>query len=197
VTDLKVLEAPMERVSEIKVAGGAPSPVSSNAPNQESRQGGAQGSIFAIDNRAETALAVLRYRMKDAAIDAAEDGFEAGGHRFSRGSFIIRNASASDLNRVTTELGLMAYALPASPTVKTHPVRAARVALMHTWLSTQLDGWWRQALDSLGIPYDYISTEGAAKSDKLNAKYDVILFAPLGFGGDPLAIVRGVPMDWG
>jgi hypothetical protein len=197
VTDVKVLEAPMERVSEIKVPGGAPSQVSSRAPNQASTQGSAQGSIFAIDNHAETALAVLRYRLKDATIDAAEDGFEATGHKFSRGSFIVRNASASDLDRVTTELGLKAYALPAAPTVKTHPVRAARVALMHTWLSTQLEGWWRQTLDSLGIPYDYISTEVAAQSDNLNSKYDVVLFAPLGFSGDPLTIVRGMPMDWG
>ncbi|HXJ91986.1 MAG TPA: M14 family zinc carboxypeptidase [Terriglobia bacterium] len=189
VTDVKVLEAPMERVTEIKVAGGAPAETSSQAT--------APASVFAIDNHAETALAVLRYRMKDATIDASEEGFETGGHKFSRGSFIIRNASASDLNRVTTELGVRAYALPAAPTVKTHPVRAARVALMHTWLSTQSEGWWRQTLDSLGIPYDYISTQTAAKSENLNAKYDVILFAPLGFGGDPLTIVRGMPMDWG
>ncbi len=189
VTDVKVLEAPMERVGEINVPGGAPA--------QTPSEGTAQAAVFAIDNHADTALAVLRYRMKDAAIDAAEDGFEAGGHKFSRGSFIIRNTSASDLNRVTTELGLKAYALPAAPAVKSHPVRAARVALIHTWLSTQSDGWWRQTLDSLGIPYDYISTQTAAENGNLNAKYDVILFAPLGFGGDPLTIVRGMPMDWG
>jgi Zinc carboxypeptidase len=189
VSDLKVLDAKMEPVREIKVPGGGLA--------QTSIQGTNQGSIFAIDNHAETGLAVLRYRMKDAAIDATEEGFEAGGHKFSRGSFIIRNVSASDFNRVTADLALQAYALQSAPAVKTHPVRAARVALMHTWLSTQLDGWWRQALDLLGIPYDYISIEAATKNDNLNAKYDVILFAPLGYGGDPLAIVRGMPMDWG
>src|SRR5271170_3952599 len=57
VSDLKVLDAKMEPVSEIKVPGGAPA--------QTSIQGTNQGSIFAIDNHAETGLAVLRYRMKD------------------------------------------------------------------------------------------------------------------------------------
>ncbi|HEV3277998.1 MAG TPA: M14 family zinc carboxypeptidase [Terriglobia bacterium] len=181
VTDLKVLEAPMERAGDIKVSGGAEG----------------HGSIFAIDNHADTALAVLRYRMKDATIDAAEDGFEAAGRKFNRGSFIIRNVSVSDLDHVAAGVGLQAYSLETAPAVKTHPVRAARVALMHTWLNTQLEGWWRQALDSLGIPYDYVSTQVAAANDDLSAKYDVILFAPLGFGGDPLPIVNGMPMNWG
>ena len=64
--------------------------------------------------------------------------------------------------------------------MKIHPVRAARVALMHTWQSTQTEGWWRQALDFNGIPFKYISTQDVAKDNNLNAKYDVILFGPGG-----------------
>jgi len=180
VTDVKVLDAPMERVADIRAPGGV----------------AGSGSIFAINNHADTALAILRYRMKDATIDAAEDGFEAGGHKFNRGSFIIRNVSGSDLQKAASELGVQAYALDTAPTVKTHPVRAARVALLHTWLSTQTEGWWRQAFDALGLPYDYISTQYVAGNDNLNAKYDVILFPP-GAGGDPLTIVKGMPTDWG
>ena len=36
----------------------------------------------------------LRYRLKDAQIDAAEEPFEAGGQKFNRGSFIIRERRA-------------------------------------------------------------------------------------------------------
>jgi hypothetical protein len=71
-------------------------------------------------------------------------------------------------------------------------VRAARVAVMHTWLSTQTEGWWRYALDQLGIPYDYISTQVAARTPDLNAKYDVILFPPT--SGNGQAIIDGLPM---
>ncbi|MFN2598284.1 MAG: hypothetical protein ABR563_13980, partial [Pyrinomonadaceae bacterium] len=70
--------------------------------------------------------------------------------------------------------------------------RAARVAFMHSWLSTQDEGWWRMAFDKLGVPYDYISTQTAARDADLNAKYDVIVFAPV--GRDPNAVVQGMPM---
>ena len=68
-----------------------------------------------------------------------------------------------------------------------------RIALMHTWLSTQTEGWWRMALDRLGVKYDYISTQDVAKDGNLRGKYDVILFAPVGVR-DRRAIVDGLPM---
>lgn len=68
-----------------------------------------------------------------------------------------------------------------------------RIALMHTWLSTQTEGWWRMALDRLGVKYDYISTQDVAKDADLHARYDVILFAPVGVR-DRRAIVEGLPM---
>ena len=73
-----------------------------------------------------------------------------------------------------------------------HPARAARIALMHTWQSTQTEGWWRIALDAYKIPYDYISTQDVARTANLREKYDVILFAP--GGGAPQAIIDGLPM---
>ncbi len=87
---------------------------------------------------------------------------------------------------------MKAYALGAAPTVKTHPARAARVALMHTWLSTQTEGWWRYAFDNMELPYEYISVQDVAKDANLRAKYDVIMFAPGGGGGQ--AIIDGMPM---
>jgi len=68
-----------------------------------------------------------------------------------------------------------------------------RIALMHTWLSTQTEGWWRMALDKLHVPYKYISTQDAARDPDLRGKYDVILFGPVGYAGTQL-IVDGLPM---
>ncbi|MFQ6047027.1 MAG: hypothetical protein ACE5PT_11840, partial [Gemmatimonadales bacterium] len=100
--------------------------------------------------------------------------------------------AASELDRATRELGLQAYALSDPPEVPTHPVRAARVAILHTWLSTQTEGWWRQAFDFLEIPYDYISVQDVAATSNLNRKYDVIVFPPA--GANPQSIVQGLPM---
>ena len=181
VTDRKVLDAAMERVTEIHASGGVKG----------------EGAIFAINNNAEPALATLRYKMKDAGMETAEEPFESGGKKFNRGSFVIRNANRSELDHAAANLGLQVVALAAAPSVKTHPVRAARVAFVHTWLSTQTEGWWRLALDNLGIPYDYMDTQAIAKIGDLNAKYDVILFPPVGFASSPTAIINGIPVAWG
>ena len=181
VTDAKVLDAPMERVSEIQPGGGV----------------SGEGDVFAINNNAEPALATLRYKLRDASMDAAEEPFEAAGKKFSRGTFLIRGTTRAQLADALAGTGLQATALSAAPTVKKHPLRAARIALVHTWLSTQTEGWWRQALDWLGVPYDYISTQTVSKIADLNAKYDVILFPPVGFFSSPTAIINGLPTEWG
>jgi hypothetical protein len=150
-----------------------------------------QGAVFAIDHNADNGLATLRYKLRAADIAAAEEPFTAAGKKFARGSFVIRGVGRDELDRTARELGLSVVALDAAPSVKTHPVRAARVAILHTWLSTQTEGWWRYAFDQLSIPYDYISTQDVAKAADLNAKYDVILFPPA--GGNAQQIVEGLP----
>lgn len=180
VTDPKVLDTPMERANSVKAPGGV----------------SGTGSVALINANGDTAIGTLRYRMKEASIDAAEEPFEAGGHKFNRGSLIVRNADASELQKATADLGLQAVAAASAPSVKTHPVRAARVALLHTWLNTQTEGWWRLALDQMKIPYDYISTQEVARNSNLRAKYDVILFPPVGFS-DPERIIQGLPTAWG
>jgi len=158
--------------------------------------GGVDGSgeIFLINHNADNALITLRYQFPNATFDSAEQAFEAGGHKFNRGSFIVRKTGATDLAKAAAELGIQAYAVATAPDVKTHPARAARIALMHTWLSTQSEGWWRLEFDRLKVPYDYISTQTASKTADLRAKYDVIVFAPGGGRGNPQAIVSGMPM---
>ncbi|MGB6595719.1 MAG: M14 family zinc carboxypeptidase [Candidatus Acidiferrum sp.] len=181
VTDPKVLDAPMERVKEIHAPAGV----------------SGEGTIFAINNNAEPSLATLRYKLRDASIDAAEEPFESAGKKFDRGTFLVHGVTREQLNGAISTLGLQAAAISEMPSVKTHPVRAARVALVHTWLSTQTEGWWRIALDNLGIPYDYISTQTVSKTSDLNAKYDVILFPPVGYAASPTAIINGLPSAWG
>jgi hypothetical protein len=87
---------------------------------------------------------------------------------------------------------LRAFALSEAPSVKMHPARAARVAILHTWGNTQTEGWWRQAFDLAKIPFTYISTQQVATDDNLNSRFDAIVFPPVGRGTE--AIVNGLPM---
>jgi hypothetical protein len=175
VTDVKVLDAPMELVKgEVKATSGITG----------------QGSLFAINHTGDNSLITLRYRFKDADIQVAEEPFEAGGTKFNRGTFIVKGVAAGDLDTAITALGLRASALAAAPTVKTHAARAARVALLHQWTGTQTEGWWRMAFDIYGIPFEYIDPETVKKTPNLRQKYDVIVFGPGGGQG----AVEGQPM---
>jgi hypothetical protein len=176
VTDVKVLQAAMERMS-----GQVTSPGGLNS----------SGSVFLVNHNADNALVTFRYRLKDVEMESAEEPFEAGGRKFNRGSFIIRKGS-DEIKRVANELGIQIQAVADAPSVKTHPIRAARIAVMHTWLSTQDEGWYRVGLDQNQVPFAYISTQDVSKDANLKNKYDVILFAPVGRGSQ--AIINGLPM---
>ena len=135
VTDTRVLQAPMERITaEIKSPGGIT---------------GSASTVYLVNHNADNVLVTFRYRLKDVAMEAAEESFDAAGKKFNRGSFIIRRAPEADVRRVADELGIQVYAVNDAPSVKTHPIRAPRVAIMHTWLSTQDEGWWRLAFDQM------------------------------------------------
>ena len=177
VLDPKVLDAPMQLV-----------PATVSAPSGAS----GTGSIFAINHNADNGLITLRYKLRNADIQMAEEPFEANGVKFARGSFIVRGVSQSELDAAAKDAGVQAHALASAPAVPMHPARAARVALMHTWQSTQTEGWWRLGFDVNQVPYDYISVQDVAKTPNLNARWDVIIFAPGGGGGQ--AIIDGMPM---
>jgi hypothetical protein len=175
VTDVKVLDAPMELVKgDVKALSGVTG----------------TGTLFAINHNADNAIITLRYKMKSADIDVAEEPFESAGTKFNRGTFIIKGVSQADVDKMTNDLGLKAYALASVPAVKTHPARAARIAILHSWTSTQTEGWWRQAFDNYQIPYDYIDPKAIRDTANLRAKYDVIIFGPGGSQG----AVEGTPM---
>ena len=80
VTDVKVLDVPME-------------PVKGEVSRRRAASPGT-GSVFAINHNADNALITLRYRLKDADIQIAEEPFEAGGTKFARGSFVIKRRVA-------------------------------------------------------------------------------------------------------
>ena len=150
------------------------------------------GSVTAIANTGQITLLPLLYTLKEAKAVIAEKPFDAGGKHFTAGSLLITGASDSALAPALKKLSLDAMRLDAMPTVATHPAAAPRIAVMHTWLGTQTEGWWRQVLDVNGIPFTYISVQNAAAEADLRAKYDVIIFAPVG-RANAQSIINGSP----
>jgi hypothetical protein len=179
ILDTAILKTPMHMVDDPT----APSSIASLS-----------GDTFLIENHSDPSLITLRYQLDHATITATDAAMTSGGHNYAAGTWIVGGISGSDLKKAAAPLHLHVIAASNVSTVASHPVPAPRIALMHTWLDTQPEGWWRLALDNLHVPYTYISTQTVAAESDLRAKYDVILFAPVGRSSQ--LILNGIPM-WG
>jgi hypothetical protein len=69
---------------------------------------------------------------------------------------------------------------------------------MHTWTSTQAEGWLRIGLDEYDIPYEYISVHDVRDEPNLLNHYDVIIMGPS--SDNALSLLTGVtgnrPIPW-
>jgi hypothetical protein len=179
VLDAAILKAPMHSVDD---------------PTAPSKEPSLSGDAFLIENHADPSLITLRYQFPNASITATDASMTTEGHTYPASTWVVRGVAGGDLARAVAALHLRVTAAGDLPNVASHSVAAPRIALMHTWLDTQPEGWWRLALDNLHVPYSYISTQTVAAEPDLRAKYDVILFAPVGRSSQ--LIVSGIPM-WG
>jgi len=152
------------------------------------------GSVVVVENTSDATVISFRYKLADLKMAAAEEDFDAGGHHFRAGAFIIANADRAKLEPVLTGLGLSAWALPAAPSVKSHDLDIPRIGYVHSWANTQNEGWVRAALDTYGVPYTYFSDQ-KLREGNLRAKYDVIIFPHV--GGNAQSQVNGIPKGGG
>ncbi|HVP91115.1 MAG TPA: hypothetical protein VMS75_07865, partial [Terriglobales bacterium] len=184
VTDAKVLDAPMTLLKKDAAVEGR-------------LAGKEKAVVFAVNNTAEPELMAFRYRLKDIKMQAAEDAFDQGKLKFNAGTFLIpRDGNPADLEdrlaRACAELGLVAQGLAGKLEVKTHDLDAPRMAILHSWMNTQDEGWFRLALDKLGVPYAYIPFQEVRDTEDLKTKYDVIILPPAGMLGKAARIVNGL-----
>jgi len=178
------------RVTDSSILKAAMSPVTD--PMALTGKLGGSGSVVAVANNGQVSLLSLVYKLKGAKIEAVDKPFDAGEQHFDAGSLLVSGVSEDALKAALHDLALDATRLSVRPMVPAHEVTAPRIAIMHTWLSTQTEGWWRYAFDAEGVPYDYISTQTAAKEADLRSKYDVIIFAPVGRASAE-EIIDGLP----
>lgn len=163
-----------------------------------------KAEAFLINHRAENALMKLRFDLEDIRMLAAERSFQVGEKKFNAGTFIIpldgNPPNLLDrLEQKTEELGFTAYGVSELPEVPAHELAVPRIAILHTWIFTQNEGWFRLAFERLGIPYHYISVHDIRDTGDLKSLYDVIIFPPVVFG-KAQRLVNGVsgdsPIPW-
>jgi hypothetical protein len=192
VTDTKILDVPMNLLARDAAVNG-------KIMNRE------KAVAFAVNHKSEPELMTFRYRLKDFHMLAAEDNFSQSEIKFNAGTFLMpREGNGANLEemleKACQDLGLEAYGLAALPKVKTHDLAVPRIAILHSWMNTQDEGWFRLAFDRLDIPYAYINLQDVRDEENLRARFDVIIFPPTGFFGKAQRIVNGIggdsPVPW-
>ena len=135
--------------------------------------------IFLVNNTTDDNVTVFRLSLKDIQMFAAEEPFKAGKHDFNSGTIIIKTennpADVTDqIEEAAENLGLVVRGVSKMPDVKTHELEVAKIALVHTWVSTpQSAGWWRLAFEKIGIPYTYLSEQDLGAMDL--SQFNVII----------------------
>lgn len=176
-----VLDIPMQRVESIR---------------SEPRRPTSTGSAVAVVADADIDLYRLLWKAK-VAFSVADAPVPVGDRTLPAGTILVERSSDA-LLEAADGLAVEIVALPSAPRVAAHPGQLPRVALLHTWVRTQDEGWYRLALESLGIPYEYISTQDVARTPDLREKYDAIVFPPCGCGPDRImwGLPVGPPIPW-
>jgi hypothetical protein len=179
------------RVKDVKVLDAAMTITNGPIKPQGKAEGAGTAGIV-VNHTGESAIAQLRYRLKDVKMSAAEVPFKIGEKNFNAGSYIIKADDVTDrVKKEAFDLGLTVTAVDKIPEVASHPIGVPRVALVHTWLNTQDEGWYRIEFERLGIPYEYVSDQTIGRTPNLREKYDVIIFGPIRTSAQN--IVRGIP----
>jgi hypothetical protein len=76
-----------------------------------------------------------------------------------------------------------------------HDLALPRIGYLHSWTSTQDEGWVRLAFDKLHVPYTYFG-DNQVRRGNLRAKYDVIIYPSTGVDLSATAAPTGPPVPY-
>lgn len=154
------------------------------------------GSTLLVRPLGDWRSAVIPWRVAPARVVVADTAFTVGGARYPAGTFLISGVTSAARGTIAS-LGVDAVASDVTK-ISTHPITLPRIALVHTWIATQDEGWVRYALDRMRIPYTYISDQVLRKPNALD-QFDVVLFPHVQAVGTSLLNGRpivGPPIPW-
>jgi len=183
ISDTSVLRAPM-------------TPMTADARVKGQVSGARGAGAYLIAPTTETGLTQFRFALRDMRMWASEDTFSVERRQWGRGTTIVAAEGVTDAERRITQaaesLGLNVVGVRSAPQVAKHELDLPRIALVHSWLNTQNEGWVRYAFDVLRIPYTYISVQQLKNRDLLK-QFNVIMFPYV--SNNAQAIVNGLPMN--
>jgi hypothetical protein len=180
ITDTSVLAAPLTLMkSDAHVRG---------------QVSGVKGAVaYLIAPTTETGLIQFRFALRDNPMWTSEDSFTIDRRTWGRGTTIIPATDGVErrITQAAESLGLSVVGVHVAPQVARHELDVPRIALVHSWLNTQNEGWVRYAFDVLRIPYTYLSVQ-QLKNRELLKPFNVVVFPYV--TNNAQTIVNGLPM---
>jgi hypothetical protein len=149
-----------------------------------------RGDVLLVPHVGDWRSAALPFHTGNAQVRSASASFRVGNREYPAGTWIV-SGDATAARAGIEKLGLRATAVSSAPDVATHTVQRPRIALMHSWLETQNEGWVRFAFDEMEIPYTYISDQDLRNPNALD-QFDVVFFEHV--RGSTTSLLNGRPM---
>ncbi|MDZ4675040.1 MAG: M14 family zinc carboxypeptidase, partial [Gemmatimonadota bacterium] len=139
--------------------------------------------------------AAFPWRVPQARVAVAEEAFTVADERFAAGTYILPDSPAA--REAIRTSGLKAVATGAV-TARQRALRVPRIALAHSWSSTQDEGWVRLSLEHAGVPFTYVADQ-KFKDPGFFDRFDVVIYPHVGGSLGTLINGRmndGPPMPW-
>lgn len=146
------------------------------------------GTTLIVPHLGDWRSSVLPWKVAGARVRVADTAFTVDGATYAAGTFLVTDASA--VRASIAGLGLTAVAA-TEPTVRSHTITLPRIAIMHSWISTQDEGWVRYAFERLGVPYSGISDQ-EIKTPGVLDRFDVVIYPHV--GGNAATLLNGRSM---
>jgi hypothetical protein len=147
------------------------------------------GSTLIVAHSGDWRSAVLPWKVGATKVSVADSSFAVSGATYPAGTYLVDDGAP--VRDAVTQLGMKATAVAAAPNVRSHVVQVPRIAFVHTWIETQNEGWVRHALEEMGVPFTYMSTQRLREPGLLD-RFDVVLFPHV--SGPTTAMVNGRPL---
>ena len=144
------------------------------------------GATLVVRHLGDWRSAILPFKLAPSAVNVADSAFVVDSVTYPAGTWLVGDVPAA--RAAITAAGLKAVGT-AAVTVKQHAVQLPRIALAHSWSSTQDEGWVRLTFDKLGVPYTYLSDQKFRQPGVLE-KFDVVVYPN---AGNVNTLVNGRP----
>ncbi|MFO7894936.1 MAG: M14 family zinc carboxypeptidase [Longimicrobiales bacterium] len=156
------------------------------------------GSWWVVPASGSAFTMPARLALGDTRVWALQDSLTVGDRSVAPGAWLIR---ARDMDEPAARSWASSFGLEAIGAgdevadAPRHELDLPRIAILHTWRSTQAEGWVRYTFDHFGVAYTYIADTELADLGRLKRQFDVIVFPDQ--GGNARSIFQGLDPDDG